>query len=126
MLRNNLNISSEKEKRDFARHLRTRQTNGERALWRKIRAKRFHGIKFRRQVPIGPYIVDFLYIQKKLIIEIDGDSHYEPGAKEKDAIREAYLREKGFNLLRFSNDAALNSIEWVLTEIAQYLHCDTN
>ena len=109
MLRNNLNISSEKEKRDFARHLRTRQTNGERALWRKIRAKRFHGIKFRRQVPIGPYIVDFLYIQKKLIIEIDGDSHYEPGAKEKDAIREAYLREMGFD-----RDCAVSSLRYKL------------
>jgi len=83
-------------------------------------------LKFRRQVPIGPYIVDFLCVNKKLIIEIDGDSHYKPGAKEKDLIRETYLRKEGFDVLRFSNDAALNSIDWVITEIAQHLQCTTN
>lgn len=56
-----------------------------------------------------------------MIIEIDGDSHYEDGAKERDAIREFYLKEKGFSVLRFSNDAAKESTGWVLTEIAQFL-----
>lgn len=120
MLRNTINTVSGKKR--FARHLRTQQTNGEKALWRKLRANRFHLLKFRRQVPIGPYIVDFLCVQKNLIIEIDGDSHYEPGAKQKDAVREEYLRKKGFDVLRFSNDAALQSLDWILTNIAQYLY----
>lgn len=123
MLRNTIKPIS--GKKQFARHLRSNQTNGEKALWRKLRANRFHGLKFRRQVPLGPYIVDFLCVQKNLIIEIDGDSHYEPGAKQKDAQREAYLREQGFDVLRFSNDAAMQSLDWILTEIAQHLHCST-
>ena len=123
MLRNTIYTTS--GKKQFARHLRTQQTNGEKALWRKLRSNRFHGLKFRKQVPIGPYIVDFLCIQKNLIIEIDGDSHHEPGAKQKDAVREAYLREIGFDVLRFSNDAALQSLDWVMTEIAHHIHCSS-
>ena len=122
MLRNTLHIVSSSKTHSFARYLRKHQTSGERALWRRLRAKRFHGLKFRRQVPFGPYIVDFLCVQKKLIIEIDGGSHFLPGAKQKDEKREIYLRQKGFDVLRFSNNAAVNSTDWILTEIAQHLH----
>lgn len=61
-------FSTKKPKTTFARDLRKDQTPGEKVLWGKIRERRFHGFKFRRQVPIGPYIVDFLCIAKKLIL----------------------------------------------------------
>jgi very-short-patch-repair endonuclease len=98
----------------FARELRKDLTPGEKVLWKSIRRKKFHGLKFRRQAPIGPYIVDFLCVEKKLIIEIDGDSHYEPGAQERDRKREAYLRGQGFNVLRVGNRQTVDEIESVL------------
>jgi adenine-specific DNA-methyltransferase len=89
----------------------------EKFLWRKLRSRRFHDMKFRRQVPIGPYVVDFLCVGKKLIIEIDGDSHYEPGAQERDQKREMYLRIQGFTVLRIGNRQTVDEIEAVLTKM---------
>lgn len=60
-------------------------------------------MKFRRQVPIGPYIADFLCVDAKLILEIDGDSHYEGNAQEHDRQRDIFLQEKGFTVVRLSN-----------------------
>ena len=102
MLRNSVYVTHE-PKTAFAKHLRKRMTPGEVKLWSKLRMKRFHGLKFRRQVPIGPFIVDFLCAEKQLIIEVDGDAHFEPGAKEKDLRREEYLKAQGFAVLRFLN-----------------------
>ena len=107
----------------FARHLRKDQTPGEKVLWNKLRANRFRGFKFRRQVPIGPYVVDFLCVEKKLIIEIDGDSHYEQGAHERDKKRERYLQTHRFNIIRFGNRQTCASIDDVLAEIARVLGC---
>jgi very-short-patch-repair endonuclease len=106
-----------KVSQERSKDLRGRQTSAEKVLWKKIRAKRFHGMKFRRQVPIGPFIVDSLQVGAKLIIEVDGDSHYEPGAQEYDRIRERYLRSKGFRIIRFSNTAALSSTEEILQQV---------
>lgn len=110
-----------KPKTAFARKLRSSQTPGEKALWRKLRANRFHGLKFRRQVPVGPYIVDFLCVEKSLVIEIDGDSHFQPGANEKDVKRELCIKEKGFEVLRFRNAQAVESIDIVLEELRKAL-----
>ncbi len=90
----------------------------EKILWGKLRAKRFHGVKFRRQVPLGPFIVDFFCAERFLVIEIDGDSHFEPGAKEKDSRRDAYLHEHGFQMLRFGNRQMIDALEYVLESIA--------
>lgn len=73
----------------FARLLRTEQTTMEKLLWRKLRSRRFHDMKFRRQVPIGPYIVDFYCAEKKLIIEVDGGIH--ALQQTYDAQRDAFL-----------------------------------
>lgn len=86
-------------------------------MWKAIRAKRFHGIKFRRQVPVGPYIADFLCVSKKIIIEIDGDSHCFANAKIHDRKREDYLRSEGFEVLRFGNGQTVESLENVLSQI---------
>lgn len=104
-----------------AKRLRRELTNGERVLWKKLRARRFHGLKFRRQVPLGPYIVDFLCAEKKLIIEIDGDSHFLPGAQERDRKREEYLKRYGFVFLRFSNYQTVRSVDSVLEGINTFL-----
>jgi very-short-patch-repair endonuclease len=102
-----------------AKELRQNQTFGEKILWRKLRAKRFHGIKFRRQVPLGPYIADFLCAEKNIVIEIDGDSHYEPGAKKHDENKDSYLCSHGFLVLRFGNRQTIENLKWVLMEIGK-------
>lgn len=79
------------------------------------------GIKFRRQVPIGPYIADFLCVEEKLILEIDGDSHYEDGAQEHDRQRDAFLQKKGFTVLRLSNRQVLQETEAIIDRIVEFL-----
>ncbi|MBI1934405.1 endonuclease domain-containing protein [Candidatus Peregrinibacteria bacterium] len=122
MLRNSV-YSTHTPKTQFARGLRKDLTPGEKILWRKLRAKRFQGFKFRRQVPVGPYIIDFLCAERKLIIEIDGDSHYEPGAQERDAKREGYLRAQGFDILRFGNTQTVQELNMVIEKIGRVLGC---
>lgn len=102
-----------------ARILRkTKMTNAEQLLWNEIRAHRLYGLKFRRQIPLGPYIADFLCIEKKLIIELDGKSHEE--RKSYDERRTKYLEEHGFQVLRFTNDDVENDVEIVLKKIAEF------
>ena len=91
--------------------------NLEKILWKRLRAKRFHHHKFRRQVPIGPYIVDFLCVGAAIVIEIDGDSHWEEGAQEYDACRTAFLQKHGFRVVRFTNTQVHTHIDWVLEMI---------
>jgi len=99
--------------------LRKHMTLPERILWKKIRAKRFHGIRFRRQAPIGIYIVDFLCKEAMLVIEVDGGSHYREGAKEYDECRTAFLESKGLRVLRFTNEQVRTNLDWVLTRIRE-------
>lgn len=68
--------------------------------------------------------MDFLCVEKLLIIEVDGSSHFQPGAQEKDAKREAYLRSKGFDVLRFGNKQTLETTDWVLEVIGERLDLD--
>ena len=103
---NNKECTGYNPKITFSRELRSRQTSGEKKIWWKLRSSRFYGLKFRRQVPIGPFIVDFFCLEKKLIIEVDGWTHSEPGAKEYDDMREKYLRKQGFDVFRISNSLA--------------------
>ena len=104
-----------------ARHLRRRQTVAEKELWQKLRAGRFHGLKFRRQAPIDPYIVDFYCSEKRLVIEIDGSVHFEDQQAKKDRKRTAFLQDKGLRVVRFTNTQVRENIDWVLEEIAK--HC---
>jgi len=114
-----------KSKTAFARMLRSNQTSGEKKLWKKLRGKRFHGLKIRRQVPVGPYIVDFLCVEKRLIIEVDGDSHFESGAGERDEKRELYLRSQGFRILRIGERQTAGSMESVLATIGEMIRCSS-
>ena len=97
---------------NIARKLRRNMTDAERILWKYLRAKRFKSCKFRRQHPIGPYIADFVCIERKLVIEVDGGQH--AIYVEEDQARDAWLKEKGFRVLRFWNNDVLANIEGVL------------
>ena len=82
-----------------ARALRRRESLTERALWALLRDRRLEGVKFRRQVPIGPYIVDFVCLRHRLVVEADGPFHDEA----QDARRDAWFGLQAFRVLRFSN-----------------------
>ena len=105
----------------FKRFLRTNQTEAETALWRFLRAKRLNKFKFRRQVAVGPYVVDFMCCKNKLIIEIDGGQHNEIIAQAYDVTRSKYLNAKGFTIIRFWNDEVLTQKEEVLNKILDFL-----
>lgn len=102
-----------------ARFLRQRMTDAERALWRSLRARSLEGWKFRRQVPIGPYVVDFLCASKKIIVEVDGGKHAKHVAQ--DAKRTEFLQSQGYRVLRFWNNEVLQNLEGVLAVILREL-----
>ncbi len=95
-------------------------TEAERWLWKALRGKRLEGLKFRRQQPIDPFIVDFVCFEKKLVIEADGGQHFEGEQKEKDLDRDRWLREQGFEVLRFSNSEIMTSTDGVITRILEH------
>jgi very-short-patch-repair endonuclease len=104
-----------------AKSLRKNMTEEERILWSKIRNKQIGNIKFRRQEPIGNYIVDFVSFEKKLIIEIDGGQHNTSKNIEYDTKRTKYLKEMGFDIIRFWNKDIRNNIEGVITKIVEHI-----
>ncbi|MDO5091357.1 MAG: endonuclease domain-containing protein [Cardiobacteriaceae bacterium] len=103
----------------FARQLRKNMTDAERHLWRRLRGKQLHGIKFRRQQSIGEYIVDFVSLEHALVIELDGGQH--AVQQHYDAARSAFLQAQGYHVLRFWNHDVLQQTEAVLESIL--LHC---
>jgi very-short-patch-repair endonuclease len=104
--------------RKRARSLRANATNAERTIWYLVRAHRLNGVGFRRQTPIGPYIVDFVSYAAKVVIEIDGGQHYENTHEARDARRDKFLQSKGFRVLRFSNHEVMANREGVWDVIA--------
>ena len=104
-----------------ARDLRHNLTNGEQLLWSKLRAHRMHGLKFRRQHVIGSYIVDFVCLKARLIVEVDGESHFEDGREAADTQRDAHLASQGLRVLRFGNHNVLTNISGVAGAIAEEL-----
>ena len=99
----------------IAKHLRRQGTEGEKLLWNHMRTKQVHGLKFRRQEPIGKYIVDFVCYKRNLVIELDGGQHAEQ--KQRDNERDNWLASQGFNVLRFWDNEVLTNIEGVLEVI---------
>jgi very-short-patch-repair endonuclease len=104
-----------------AKKLRINMTDSERRLWYRLRGHRFGGIKFKRQVPIGPYVVDFACLNRKLVLEIDGGQHAE---SETDKLRDQRLREAGFKVLRFWNNDVLARTNTILELIMSELKDD--
>ena len=102
---------------DFAKDMRKLATWFEFILWQELRRRQF-GVRFRRQEPIGPYVADFVCLNKKLIIELDGESHDDPLY---DAMRDAWFHDHGFFVLRIDNDHIRDDLEGALDLIQQAL-----
>jgi very-short-patch-repair endonuclease len=98
-----------------AKQLRQQPTDAEAKLWSRLRYKQLDGFRFRRQAPIGPYIVDFFCPTAKLIVEVDGGQHADK--RDYDERRTEWLEERGYRVLRFWNNDVLENIEGVLAEI---------
>ena len=104
-----------------ARRMRRNPTSAEDILWQRLRNRQLNGAKFRRQHSIGGFIVDFVCITHKLVIEVDGIVHEEPDQQLYDLERQNYLEGIGFQVLRFSNGEVLQSTDAVLERIGEYL-----
>ena len=102
-----------------ARRLRTELPDAEAILWRAVRRDQLEGLSFRRQHPIGPYVLDFYCPEIRLGIEIDGGQHSLPKEVAKDSVRTEWLASKKIRMLRFWNNDALENIHGVLSEIAR-------
>ena len=105
------------DKVTFSRMLRVRSTDAEIALWRRLRARQISGAKFRRQAPIGPYIVDFVSFGVRIVVELDGGQHATFPQHQRDATRGRWLEEQGFLILRFWNTDVLMNIDGVLSVV---------
>lgn len=101
-----------------ARRLRIEMTDAERKLWSALRGRQLEGFKFRRQHPLGPYILDFACIEHRLVIEADGGQH---GESDTDNRRTAILEQHGWRVIRFWNNDILTNIEGVVSEILRVL-----
>jgi very-short-patch-repair endonuclease len=97
--------------------LRKRPTEAEQLLWNKLRQQQLEGFKFRRQQPIDNYIVDFVCFEKRIIVEVDGGQH--ATRSKDDTARDTYLRQQGFQVLRFWNNEVLQNINGVLEVIKE-------
>ena len=103
-----------------ARKLRRDSTDAERKLWFALRGGRLEGWKFRRQVPIAPYLVDFLCLEANLVIEVDGGQH--DWNRAKDEARTRYIEQFGFRVIRFWNNDVLRNFPGVLEQILMELN----
>ena len=101
-----------------ARVLRREMTDAEQMLWKHLRRRQLHGLHFRKQCPVGPYIADFACLEAKLIIEVDGGQHNESAS---DAARDAWFTQHGYRTLRFWNTDILPRPEGALIKITEAL-----
>ena len=106
--------------RTFAKGQRSSMTRAEALLWNALRAGRLDGRKFKRQVPIGSYIVDFACVSERLVVELDGVVHETPEAKLADRRRQAWLETQGFTVMRFSSDDVLGNCDAVIRAVRSH------
>ena len=110
------NRQSETEKR---RQLRASMPNAEVVLWSRLKGRQLLGCKFRRQYSVGSYVVDFCSAEIKLGIELDGDSHFQPGSREYDRSRQDFIESYGIRLVRVLNADVYENLDGVLEMIAR-------
>jgi very-short-patch-repair endonuclease len=103
----------------FARELRKSMTDAERKLWRGLRMRQMHGYKFRRQFQIGNFIVDFVCLDARVVVEVDGGQHADETYG--DAVRDEWLRSQNFRVLRYWNNQVLYELDAVLADVARAL-----
>ncbi len=101
----------------FARHLRTNQTDCEHLLWQRLRSRQIANLKFRRQFPCPPFVLDFYCVELRLAIELDGGQHYETAGVVHDRRRSNFLSQQGIDVVRFSNLEVLQQMDDVLEQI---------
>ncbi|WP_430934466.1 endonuclease domain-containing protein [Saccharicrinis sp. 156] len=104
--------------KQFRRHLRNNSTPAETELWKYLKNKQVNGLRFRRQHPIGNYILDFYCVQIKLAIELDGEVHVYN--EEYDLKRDTFLNEQGISVLRYENKFVFEFLEQILEEIEEF------
>lgn len=109
------------EMRRRARVLRQTMTDAERKLWYALRDRRFANFKFRRQVPIGPFIADFVCFEERLVVEVDGGQHAE---SQYDRRRDRWFAANNFRVVRFWNNEVLANVRGVMTVLAQALQVE--
>jgi very-short-patch-repair endonuclease len=119
MLRSGKDIYYTKQALNHAKALKANMTEAEKRLWYRLRRKQLLNCKFRKQQPIQNYIVDFVCLEHRLIVEVDGGQHAESAHDEK---RDAILASLGYTILRFWNNEVMENIEGVLQIIAQKLN----
>jgi very-short-patch-repair endonuclease len=107
------------EQREIVGDLRRRPTPAERLLWERLRNRQLDGFKFRRQHPIGRFVVDFYCVEAGLALEVDGLIH--DRQRDADNLRDRHLRDEGVNVLRVKNDDVMNNLSAVLDRIAESL-----
>jgi very-short-patch-repair endonuclease len=98
----------------LARNLRSNSTDVERLLWNRLRARSINGLKFRRQYPVGDYIVDFVCLEKRVVVELDGGQHNE---SQQDTVRDVWLTRNGYKVVRIWNNDVLGNIEGTVDSI---------
>lgn len=108
-----------KELTTFSRINRKKQTDAEKLLWYRLKGKQLAGFKFRRQCPIGSYILDFYCAEKKIAVELDGSQHMQSSVY--DDQRKIYLQNYGIQIVRFWDNDVLKNIEGVLSQILEYV-----
>jgi very-short-patch-repair endonuclease len=101
-----------------AQRLRREPTEAEATLWKHLNRRQLGGYKFSRQIPVGPFVCDFMCRSAKLVVEVDGGQH----GPARDASRERFLQAEGFRIVRFWNNDVLANVEGVLTTILRALH----
>jgi very-short-patch-repair endonuclease len=107
------------EKRNRIRELRNNPTPAERALWQQLSARKIAGVRFNRQVDIGPFVADFASRSLRLVIEVDGGNHAEQA--DADAQRTRVIESYGFRVIRFWNNDVLGNLEGVVAEIERVI-----
>ena len=110
-----------------ARRLRKNASDAERILWGELRNKQLGGVKFRRQQPIGEYIVDFVTFERKVrvVVELDGGHHKAQRQREKDEARDLWLKRQGHEVIRFWDNEVFENLEGVLETIREKLLANT-
>jgi|SRR5580704_18607423 very-short-patch-repair endonuclease len=105
--------------RDTSRQLRANATEAEQKLWSRLRKRQLYGLQFRRQYSIGPFFADFVCLEAKLVVEVDGSQHADE--EDQDESRSAFLRANGFRMLRFWNSDVMSDVDSVVERIANVL-----
>jgi very-short-patch-repair endonuclease len=109
-------------RRAAAKKLRANTTPHERIIWRALKELPIEGTHFRRQAPIGPYVVDFFCPAKRLIIELDGGHHNEDATAKRDSERQAWLEQQGYKVIRFWNSDVTGNLNAVMERIYAEVH----